>query len=256
MPLLDFNRRSVVLKFVYYGPTGVGKTTSLKLLARRLRHGLTEPPDPSPHLQESAPKSRRRPGGLLCLDTAGERTLFFDTLSMATTVAVGQKETRLVLRLLSVPGGEIHGHTRRLLLRGADGIVLVSDHGGEAPWDEDATFRELRANLCECGIRLSTLPVIRQSKPQGPMAEREVVDALLSLVRAAWPSAAQAAESAGLTGLELAKFLAALQKTLCMSSSAEHPDRGSGLRDDAEKGSGLLQRLFLAGHSEPARLIS
>jgi hypothetical protein len=226
MALLDPKRRSITLKFVYYGPSGVGKTQSLRLLLRRLREGM------SAHGEGSAPAGMGaggRPGSLLSLDSDRDRTLFFEALSLESTVPAEQDQCgRLLLRLFAVPGEIIHRHTRRLLLRGADGVVLVSGAGpASSEKAEPSMLAELRSNLHACGLRegneLDAVPIMTQASPQGPLADAMVIETLLSLLQAAWPAAQRAAVAASLQMPELAPFLADLQRRLlvCTPSSKE-----------------------------------
>lgn len=193
MPSFDPARRSLTLKFVYYGPSGAGKTASLNLLDQRIRRRV-----PGSHQLLC-----RRPGGLFCFDTLLDRTMFFDSLALA----VHSGDERLLLRLVSVPGEAMHRHTRRLLLRGADGIMLVGDRGCQD------SLSELRNNLRESGISADIIPVVAQPSP-GPDGAKVVTEALLSLVRAAWPAVAHTCEAASYSGFALDGFLTALSAAL------------------------------------------
>ncbi len=213
MPLIDSTRRSIALKFVYYGPAGVGKTASLKLLDRRLRDGQL--------------KAGGRSGGLLCLDTAGERTVFFETLCLQTAVALGANRTQLLLRLYTVPGDDMHRFTRRLLLRGADGVVLVGDAATPkerfepSDWSGAAgSLSELRSHLRQWGIDPEHLPISQQRSPCGSTADRDVVESLLALLAASWPAVEQSAAAAKLSDRpNLPRYIAALRQLLGMSQA-------------------------------------
>lgn len=194
MPSFDPARRSLTLKFVYYGPSGAGKTASLNLLDQRIRRRV-----PGSHRLLC-----RRPGGLFCFDTLLDRTMFFDSLALA----VHSGDERLLLRLVSVPGEAMHRHTRRLLLRGADGIMLVGDQGCQD------SLSELRNNLRESGISADVIPVVAQPSPAGPEGAKLVTEALLSLVKAAWPSVAHTCQEASYSGFALHGFLTALSAAL------------------------------------------
>lgn len=216
MPLVDPIRRSIALKFVYYGPTGVGKTASLKLLEQRLHR--------SPRC--GAASAGRRPGRLLCLDTVEGRTLFFEILSIDLGAHRDPRlNTRLLLRLFSVPGGDMHRHTRRLLLRGADGIMLVGDESarlGSRPRDE-GSLGELRSNLRESGIGFDSLPILTQPSPRRGDGETQVIDSLLALLAASWPAVEEAQKSAGLPSCELPLLLESLRASLGGSTPPQPP---------------------------------
>lgn len=216
MPLVDPIRRSIALKFVYYGPTGVGKTASLKLLEQRLHC--------SPRCGASS--SGRRPGRLLCLDTVEGRTLFFEILSIDLGANRDPRlGTRLLLRLFSVPGGDMHRHTRRLLLRGADGIMLVgadSARAGIRAHDE-ASLSELRSNLRESGIGFDSLPILTQPSLRRGDGDTLVIESLLALVASAWPAVETAQKSAGLPVCELSPLIETLRTSLGVSTTTQAP---------------------------------
>lgn len=169
---------SVQLKIVYYGPSGVGKTATLRRLSARL-----------------SAASR-----VLTLDTQGSRTLFFDALPIRFSVG----NQPVLLRLVSVPGSAMHRPMRRLLLRGADGVVLVGPDGDSAaihepspamgerrcayPEGDDATFDELRSNLRESGMTAASVPVARQDSPWNQPSDAVLLATLRSVLRAAWPA--------------------------------------------------------------------
>ncbi|MBL9008875.1 MAG: hypothetical protein JNJ46_31735 [Myxococcales bacterium] len=169
----------VQLKIVYYGPSGSGKTETLRRLAARLLHA-----------------SR-----VFTLDASEARTLFFDLLPIRLTHEKGS----LLLRLISVPGSPMHRPMRRLLLRGADGVILLPTHDDadraaatpQAPGSgvacrgrvgAEAGFEELRSNLRECGMTAASVPVVSQDSPWATSDEEPLITALRSVVLAAWPS--------------------------------------------------------------------
>lgn len=194
MPSFDPARRSLTLKFVYYGPSGAGKTASLNLLDQRIKR----------RVPGSQRLLCRRPGGLFCFDTLLDRTRFFDSLALSVNCG----DERLLLRLISVPGEAMHRHTRRLLLRGADGIVLVGDH------DCQDSLSELRHNLRESGISADAIPLVTQPSPKGPQSAAFVVETLTRLVSAAWPTVAHTVQAAGSSGFALGGFVSALNTAL------------------------------------------
>lgn len=104
MPQVDFAKRSLICKLVYYGPGLGGKTTNLKFLHQNL------------------PDSVR--GQMMSLQTESERTLFFDFFPAALGT-VGNFQIRL--HLFTVPGQSFYNATRRSLLQNVDGLVFVAD---------------------------------------------------------------------------------------------------------------------------------
>lgn len=137
---LDFSAREVTIKLVYYGPALSGKTTNLVALHQRC-----------------GPEAR---GRLMTLETQDDRTLFFDLLPLTFRAKDGDVSLRL--KVFTVPGQPIHAATRRLVLQGADGVVLVADSRlSETQSNADAFF-DLRENLRGNGIELAKMPLVIQ----------------------------------------------------------------------------------------------
>lgn len=138
---MQFNtaQREIVLKVVYYGPPLSGKTSNLQALHRLLR-----------------PESC---GRLTTLDTANDRTLFFDVLPVTMNTRSGY---RLKLKLFTVPGQVIHAATRRLVLSGADAVVFVADSQRTESQLNNEFWRGMRRFLNENGLDADSIPVVIQ----------------------------------------------------------------------------------------------
>lgn len=136
---IDFQKREVQLKIVYYGPALSGKTTNLVSLHRR-----------------TVPGAR---GRLMTLDTRDDRTLFFDLLPMRFTSDSGLSFT---IKLFTVPGQVIHDATRRLVLQGADAVVFVADSQVAETQANRDSFLDLKRNLAANGLDLKSIPVAIQ----------------------------------------------------------------------------------------------
>jgi signal recognition particle receptor subunit beta len=138
---VQFNtaQREIVLKVVYYGPPLSGKTTNLQSLHRLLR------PDAC--------------GRLTTLDTANDRTLFFDVLPVTMNTRSGY---RLKLKLFTVPGQVVHAATRRLVLSGADAVVFVADSQRTESQRNNEYWRGMRKFLAENGLDADSIPVVIQ----------------------------------------------------------------------------------------------
>jgi signal recognition particle receptor subunit beta len=158
MPTVYHAKRELLLKLVYYGCGFGGKTTNLEFIHKTTRPALR--------------------GKLLSLASETERTLFFDLLP----VHLGTfKEYTIRLHLCTVPGQAAFDETRRLMLRGADGVVFVVDSQREAFFDNIASAENLEKNLLLQGIELSSLPLVVQLNKQDlPTAatEAQLRDAL------------------------------------------------------------------------------
>lgn len=126
-------------KIVYYGPGLCGKTTNLQAIH-----------------QKTAPGSR---GEMVSLETETDRTLFFDLLPLDVGVIGGMK---LRLQLYTVPGQVFYNATRKLVLKGVDGIVFVADSQAAARETNLESLGNLRENLAELGLTIEQVPVIFQ----------------------------------------------------------------------------------------------
>jgi hypothetical protein len=209
MPSFDPIRRSVSLKFVYYGPSGAGKTASLQLLDRRIRQRPAS----------DQPWRCSRPGGFFCFDSLVDRTTFFDSLALVIRCGANRQE-RLILRLVSVPGEPMHRHTRRLLLRGADGVVLVGDRPlEETSGGGESSLAELRTNLRESGICVDSIPLVQQASPLAGGGCAMVVEALRTLLKAAWPSVEHILHDRSAPGFDRDDFLAGLQRAFAQPAA-------------------------------------
>ena len=139
MVQFDNQNREVKIKIVYYGPAIGGKTTSLQQIHRVLD-----------------PERRTR---LYSLNTAEDRTLFFDLLSLN----LGRiRDFRLSLQLYTVPGQVQYDATRRTVLAGADGVVFVADSKIEQREANLESLSNLRLNLIANSLDVQTIPVVFQ----------------------------------------------------------------------------------------------
>jgi signal recognition particle receptor subunit beta len=139
MAQLDFQRRELALKLVYYGPALSGKTTNLSQIHQRI--------------------DERSRGRLMTLDTRDDRTLFFDLLPIAFRPG---GELKIKLKLFTVPGQVIHESTRKIVLSGADGVAFIADsRRGELLANNDC-FAALKANLREQSIDPADFPIVIQ----------------------------------------------------------------------------------------------
>jgi len=140
---LQFKPREVSLKLVYYGPGLSGKTTNLSQLHDRIQINR---------------------GHLLTLDTADDRTLFFDMLPLCIGNGDQQSRTGFVVRLklYTVPGQSIHAATRRLVLNGTDGVAFIADSRSSFIEANAQSFGELKDNLEAHALNLQELPLVIQ----------------------------------------------------------------------------------------------
>nr|WP_320114212.1 GTPase domain-containing protein [uncultured Desulfuromonas sp.] len=143
MSFINYASREINCKIVYYGPGLCGKTTNLQHV-----------------YQKTAPDSK---GKMISLATESERTLFFDFLPLALGEVRGFK-TRF--HLYTVPGQVFYDASRKLILKGVDGVVFVAD-SQEARMDANIeSLENLRENLEEQGYDLDKLPYVVQYNKQ------------------------------------------------------------------------------------------
>jgi len=139
MVQFNLNQREIVIKLVYYGPALSGKTTNLQ------------------SVYELFNADGR--GRLMTLDTADDRTLFFDLLPLFFKTKAGFK---FKIKLYTVPGQVMHNSTRRLVLAGADGVAFIADsQRSESKANNDA-WRGMVENLRDNGLDPKTLPAVIQ----------------------------------------------------------------------------------------------
>ena len=139
MVLFNYSTKELTAKVVYYGPGLCGKTTNLQWIHEKL--------------------PIKNKGKMLSLATEADRTLFFDFLPIELGTIRGMK-TRI--QLYTVPGQVQYNATRRLVLRGADGLVFVADSQFDRLRENVESLRDLEANLREYESTLDEIPYVLQ----------------------------------------------------------------------------------------------
>jgi hypothetical protein len=139
MSLINYASREINCKLVYYGPGLGGKTTNLEYVYEKV-----------------APTAK---GKLISLATETERTLFFDFLPVDLGTIRGFK-TRF--HLYTVPGQVYYNASRKLILKGVDGVVFVADSQIERMEANLESVENLRVNLAEQGYDLNRIPYVVQ----------------------------------------------------------------------------------------------
>jgi hypothetical protein len=137
--LINHTSKQVTAKIVYYGTGLGGKTTNLQYI-----YSVTNP---------------RTRGELVCMETEIERTLFFDLLPINVGLVKGY-ETKF--QLYTVPGQVFYDSTRKLVLKGADGIVFVADSQELMEQANRESFDNLKENLGFYNHRIEDIPVVFQ----------------------------------------------------------------------------------------------
>jgi mutual gliding-motility protein MglA len=139
MSFINYSSREINCKIVFYGPGLCGKTTNLQWIYKKTN-----------------PDSK---GKMISLATETERTLFFDFLPLALGEIRGFK-TRF--HLYTVPGQVFYDASRKLILKGVDGVVFVADSQVERMEANIESIENLRINLAEQGYDLDKVPFIVQ----------------------------------------------------------------------------------------------
>jgi signal recognition particle receptor subunit beta len=139
MSFINYSSREINCKIVYYGPGLCGKTTNLQYIYSKTNPDLK--------------------GKMISLATETERTLFFDFLPLALGQIRGFK-TRF--HLYTVPGQVFYDASRKLILKGVDGVVFVADSQVERMEANLESMDNLRLNLGEQGYDLDKIPLVIQ----------------------------------------------------------------------------------------------
>ena len=139
MVFFNYATMQMAAKIVYYGPGLCGKTTNLHHIYAK-----------------TSPQSR---GEMVSLETETDRTLFFDLLPIDVGV-IGGFKTRL--QLYTIPGQVFYNTTRKLVLKGVDGLVFVADSQLAMLEANVESLKNLRENLAEIGLNLDDIPLVLQ----------------------------------------------------------------------------------------------
>ncbi|HXN06950.1 MAG TPA: GTPase domain-containing protein [Nitrospiria bacterium] len=139
MSFINYSAREINCKIVYYGPGLCGKTTNLQHVYKK-----TDPDNK---------------GKMISLATETERTLFFDFLPLSLGSIRGFK---VRFHLYTVPGQVFYDASRKLILRGVDGVVFVADSQVERMEANVESFQNLQKNLAEHALNVDTIPYVIQ----------------------------------------------------------------------------------------------
>lgn len=203
MVFFNYATMQMAAKIVYYGPGLCGKTTNLHHIYAK-----------------TSPQSR---GEMVSLETETDRTLFFDLLPIDVGV-IGGFKTRL--QLYTVPGQVFYNTTRKLVLKGVDGIVYVAD-SQKAMLDANVeSLHNLRENLAEIGLSLDEIPLVLQLNKRD-LPNISPVDTMLDAMdpdrRAEW---VESVASTGIGVFETLKVISKLTlRTLRRRMTGDEPSR-------------------------------
>ena len=139
MAIFNLKKREIECKLVYYGPGRCGKTTNLEQVFKTYKKQTT--------------------GEMVSINTEGDRTLFFDFLPMGLGKIRG---CDVRVQLYTVPGQVKYKSTRKLVLKGADGIIFVADSLEVRREKNMISLKDLHNNLKEYGQSIFKIPLVLQ----------------------------------------------------------------------------------------------
>ncbi len=139
MAFVNHKNKEIQAKIVYYGPGMGGKTTNLEYIHRKFRDRIDS--------------------DMVCIRTHGDRTLFFDFLPFDIGTIMG---FRVRMQIYTVPGQVMYDATRRLVLKGADGVVFVADSTASRRKRNILSLRNLQENLTIYKKNIFKLPLVFQ----------------------------------------------------------------------------------------------
>ncbi|MCG6972764.1 MAG: GTPase domain-containing protein [Desulfobacterales bacterium] len=148
MAILNFKKRQIECKIVYYGPGRSGKTTNMEYVYRTYTKQVT--------------------GDMVSIDTEGDRTLFFDFLPMG----LGEiKGFDVKVQVYTVPGQVQYRSTRKLVLKGVDAVIFVADSLAVRREKNMLSLKDLQHNLKEYGISIFKIPLVMQHNKRDLVSE-------------------------------------------------------------------------------------
>jgi mutual gliding-motility protein MglA len=136
---IDLSKNEIQAKIVYYGPGRGGKTTNLLFIHQAM--------------------SKQVCGKMVTIDTKGDRTLFFDFLPLS----VGKiMNLSIRIQLYTVPGQVMYNATRKLVLRGVDGVAFIADSLKVQKDKNIESLQNLADNIRDEGLELGQIPLVLQ----------------------------------------------------------------------------------------------
>jgi len=159
MAFINKSAKEIQVKIVYYGPGRCGKTTNLLYINQKMNAKFM--------------------GKMISIDTRGDKTLFFDFLPLSLGKIRGYN---IRVQLYTVPGQVLYNESRKMVLKGVDGVVFVADSMGVQKEPNVESLQNLRENLGEDNLDLDELPLVLQFNKRDlegsviPVLDREVMD--------------------------------------------------------------------------------
>lgn len=139
MAIFNLKKREIECKIVYYGPGRCGKTTNLENIFKSYKKQVS--------------------GEMVSINTEGDRTLFFDFLPMGLGKIRG---CEVRVQLYTVPGQVKYKSTRKLVLKGVDGVIFVADSLTVRRESNMVSLKDLHQNLKDYGMSIFKVPLVLQ----------------------------------------------------------------------------------------------
>ncbi len=200
MAILNLKKKQIECKIVYYGPGRCGKTTNMEYLYKSYKKQVT--------------------GEMVSIDTEGDRTLFFDFLPMG----LGEiKGFDVKVQVYTVPGQVQYRSTRKLVLKGVDGVIFVADSLVVRREKNMLSLKDLQHNLKEYGLNIFKIPLVMQHNKRDLAGEGLPIMAVEQMERdlnrqlkvPSFPASAIAGQGVGATLKECLKLtLISLKKEM------------------------------------------
>jgi len=197
MALVNHTTREINAKIVYYGPGLSGKTTNIHFIYHRI-----------------SPNQR---GKLISLATETDRTLFFDFLPVELGSVKGY---RVRFHLYTVPGQVFYNATRKLVLKGADGVIFVADSQRAMVDANLESLSNLHDNFGDMGIDLTDFPMVIQYNKRD-LHDVMTVEEMNQTIN---PKLTPYYEAVAMNGDGVLKTFAAISK-LVLQDMQKHPER-------------------------------
>ncbi len=171
MAFINKSAKEIQVKIVYYGPGRCGKTTNLLYVNQRMNAKFM--------------------GKMISIDTRGDKTLFFDFLPLSLGKIRG---FNIRVQLYTVPGQVLYNESRKMVLKGVDGVVFVADSMEVQQEANKESLQNLRENLSDDNLDMDELPLVLQLNKRDlegsviPVLDRTTMDRdLNSLLKAPAP---------------------------------------------------------------------
>jgi signal recognition particle receptor subunit beta len=159
MAFINKSAKEIQVKIVYYGPGRCGKTTNLLYVNQKMNAQFM--------------------GKMISIDTRGDKTLFFDFLPLSLGKIRG---FNIRVQLYTVPGQVLYNESRKMVLKGVDGVVFVADSMEVQQEANKESLQNLRDNLAEDNLDMDELPLVLQLNKRDlegsviPVLDQETMD--------------------------------------------------------------------------------